>query len=432
MKTKTQTRTGCISRGTLTGAVIALGAAISAAPLAQAAVWNVDFNHTNNLTQSGYDGFPGGVQNNTTVLVDGVDFTVFAPGNVDTRDRGAVGGGAHPQSDLLRDFLFRDGGFVVELGSVANPLPAGDYLLTGYHHDHNAGTQVPSAQYVVTDALATGDIRALARTNSSFDAPSGDPRTQVIQVRSDGSSPVVVDMQQSGLRGINAFDLESIAAPDTLKVDFGAIDHNRQQDFLAFDAVDKSATSIQRTQNYIASFGVNDAVQVQLSLDGAVGDMRAIDRGTPHNHPLGDLAASWIGPDDQDLALTLLGLEAGTYNMLSYHHDTSQTGTFDVLVDGGLLLSDLQVSTGNLGPGDSLTTAAFSFLADGINPVEITYDLTGSRFMVVNGFELSREQDTSTPPTAAAVPEPATALLGLAGLTALAALRRRRGMPESA
>ena len=270
--------------------------------------------------------------------------------------------------------------------------------------------------------MAAADTRAMQRNSTTFNTSTGIIRTQVVQIQADGTNPVVVDMQQSGLRGINAFDLEALPPPITLRVDFGAPNHNRQDGFLAFDATDNSGSSQERTQNYIAGFGQGNTMRAELSMNVADSAKRAIHRGTPHNHALGDLAASWIGPDEGNLVLTLHDLLAGTYDMLSYHHDTTQTGTFDVLVDGVLTLSGLTVSTGNLSPGDPITTAAFSFTADGLNPVEITYQLTGSRFMIMNGFEL-----TGPPPAEAVIPEPSTALLGLVGVAFLLRRRQRRG-----
>ena len=383
-----------------------LGAGLMMPQAATGAILNVDFDHSNEITQNNYDGFFAGNQDDETQVIDNIAVRLHAPGNFDTRDRGAIGGGAHPVSDLARDFVFRSGGFNLQLGDATNPLPAGNYLLTGYHHD-TAGS-VDSGPYVVSDAIATAEARALARSSTEFDAAEGDIRTQVVQLRSDGTS-VTIDMQASGLRGMSAFDLEEIAPADEVNVDFGESGQQRQDDFLVFDASDNDAASIERGQNYIASFGDDNVVHVEIG-----GADRAISRGVSHDHALGDLADSWFGNQGGNTTLTLTGLEAGTYQMTTYHHDAEgQQGTFNVLVDGDEVLADITNTTGTLSPGDSIATADFSFTADGTNPVVLTYEMTDS-WTIVNGMTL--------------IPEPASlALLGAGGLVLLSRRNRQRG-----
>ena len=125
---------------------------------------SVDFNDAGapTETQHGFSAFVVGIASNRTETINGVDVRLFADANFDDKDRGAVGSAPHPQSDLLRDFVFRSGGIKLQLGSVANPLPAGVYTFVGYHHDTSGGA-VDSGPYAVTDAAATAEIRALAR-----------------------------------------------------------------------------------------------------------------------------------------------------------------------------------------------------------------------------------------------------------------------------
>ncbi|MCC5848270.1 MAG: PEP-CTERM sorting domain-containing protein [Verrucomicrobia bacterium] len=375
---------------------------------------NVDFDHSNNLTQSGYFNYFAGNQADTTQIVNGVGVRLYAPGNFDTRDRGTPGNFAgHPQSDLLRDFVFRNGGFNFQLGTASNPLPAGNYILRGYHHD-TAGTPVSSGSYRVSDAVATEDLRAMPRSSSTFNTSTGTPMTQVVQIQSDGINPVLVNMQEtSGNRALSGFDLLAVT-PNELRVDFGAAAQRRQQDYFAFDALDNNASSIGRTQNYLAAFGANnDAVQVTIG-----GANRAINRGNSTDHVLGDLVDSWVGTDGENTTLTLSGLNAGSYQMTTFHHEHRDSagfisGTFDILVDGVLKESGVSISTGILASGDPISSATFSFLADGTNDVVVTLDQQ-SGWTMVNGMVL--------------IPEPSTLMLvGLFGIAGLLHVRRKRG-----
>jgi len=171
-----------------------------------------------------------------------------------------------------------------------------------------------------------------------------------------------------------------------------------------------------------------------------------------------DLLTDWLGTDSRTggggtgdfdgttgtptyLTLTLGGLVAGNYRMISFHHDTENMNTFfdiDVSVDGGTSFTNvvsgarMTASTGlgtpavtpTTGP-DALSlssTQTYSFSANGADEVVVRYTpLSNSvvangggvhqTFFGINGFAL--------------IPEPSSTLMLLGGLVGL--LYRRRG-----
>ena len=387
------------------GAVAAAVMMVLAVLSARADVLNVDFNDTGNqtATQSGYDAFVVGTTSDKTVAINGIDIRLFAAGNFDDRDRGAVGTAPHPQSDLLRDFAFRNGGVQLQIGSVANPLPAGVYTFVGYHHDTSGGT-VDSGPYVVSDAAATSETRSFARGSTSFDTDTGTPTTQRVQFRSDGSTPVTINMSVSGYKGICGFDL-ILETPSTLKVDAGGESAVGEPTFFVFDATDQSATSVQRTQHYFATFGSPNS-EVEWQIGTAT---RSIARGKSPYTTLPGVADDWIGLTD--FTITLTGLQSGTYDATTYHHEPNgSSGTYDILVDGVTKVTGHSHSTGT---GVSPSSATFSFDADGINPVVITIDKTAGSFALINGLTLAKQADITAPTVESYDPTPPDGVTGV-------------------
>lgn len=181
-----------------------------------------------------------------------------------------------------------------------------------------------------------------------------------------------------------------------------------------------------------------DGTPVMVSLTNvdqtgaSVGGIDWRDRGDSANddQDLVDLGEDFVKNNAGVIRMTLEGLPAGEYLATSFHEDPNfdQSDMIEVLVDSdgmGFVNTGALGMDQNIGGLDNLTTdimlsgaANFSFTAmDGV-PVILIFDgrLSGDNETPFNGLRLQQVQG---------VPEPATALLGLLGLGALAARRRR-------
>lgn len=214
---------------------------------------------------------------------------------------------------------------------------------------------------------------------------------------------------------------------DYLKLDVGPNGQDVEAGFVGLTAPVPNAnvnnTTYGPTAGYTSLFG-GDALSVQLSSV----DWR--DRGNGPDVALGDIGEDFVKNNGGIVTLTLSGLRAGTYEATSWHYDSgfTQSDQIEIAVSGGgvldqsILVGDAGVGAGGTG---AITTARvdssrslFSFVANGIDPVVLTFDgsPSGDNETPLNGLQLQFDQ---------AVPEPATATLGLMALVGLARRRRR-------
>jgi len=175
--------------------------------------------------------------------------------------------------------------------------------------------------------------------------------------------------------------------------------------------------------------------------DTSGGDQGRIDwrdRGdSSSTEALVQLGEDFIKNSGGVIQLKLDELPEGEYEVTSFHVDSdfSQSDEIDVFVDVGdgngfvdaLAAGEEGTAGADLGGVNNLTndamlnsSAEFSFVADGVNPVLIVFDGTasGDNETPLNGFHM-----VFTPP---AVPEPSTFILGAFALLGMCALRRRR------
>ena len=214
-----------------------------------------------------------------------------------------------------------------------------------------------------------------------------------------------------------------------LQVDFGAnMPQDVQAGFYEFSAgaTGNNSPNINGpvTNAYASPLSAGGTVTVIADSENTANTLDFRDRGDVTTGAVGDLIEDHIKNQQGGVRLTLQGLEAGQYEMTSWHHDGgggAAGNLIDVIVDdalgsGRLLVDDLTV-TGGLTP-TSVASATFLFWADGANDVVILFDDANAagntdRETPVNGFILVQ------------IPEPMTpAMLGF-GLLAVRLLRRR-------
>lgn len=192
-------------------------------PSMTAATLSIDFNDNDDGPGNIQTGFSACTMTGTTVpsvLGAGGNVTVSFPvtDSFYDRDRGALTGGSGlPQSDLLRDFVFRSGTeLVLELGT----LNAGTYSFTGFFHDNDV-QQVAGKLSIDRDGWNSG-VLGVEEVVSSFVYSTGTAPATVgtasFTFVADGSNPVAVVVQSSAggsVYVINGFTLTSVPEPSS-------------------------------------------------------------------------------------------------------------------------------------------------------------------------------------------------------------------------
>jgi len=97
--------------------------------------------------------------------------------------------------------------------------------------------------------------------------------------------------------------------------------------------------------------------------------------------------------NEGEVALVFLNLEAGDYEILTYHCNMMHPGpgpksTFDIEIEGEVIVDDAEV-VGNYISNPEEAAVYFEFSSDGIYNVEIWFDYYGlAEEFWLNGFEL--------------------------------------------
>ncbi|QNN22487.1 PEP-CTERM sorting domain-containing protein [Planctomycetales bacterium ZRK34] len=221
------------------------------------------------------------------------------------------------------------------------------------------------------------------------------------------------------------------ALAKTLFVDIGTTGQNVLGGYRAFTDAAANGDPTE-TNTYTSSIGTVDVTLSAPNVGGPITNLGFRNRGTltgafaDASDLLGDEAKANGLTDtaDNSLFLTLSGLDAGVYEITTFHHDQAvANGIIDILLSDALgsdqLVVDDLIQTGGSAP-TSIATATFNFTANGIDDIIIelleVQAINDHAEAVLNGFQLTFVH---------AIPEPASAsLLGFAGV--LAALRRSR------
>jgi len=331
------------------------------------------------------------------------------------RDRGDV---THALGDLAEDFVFNNGGERLDL--TLGSLKPGRYFMTAYLHDR-LGAFPGTADVRVSDVLGAERLAVGGVASTSGSSPA-DVASATFSFTSNGVDPVVIHFDE-GTAEIVTLNGFSTTADGALRVDFASstqdssTGHDVQNGFLAF-ARSASTTSGTQSETFASVLGTSGTVTAKVS--AADGSLAWRDRGDLLGGELGDVGEDFVF-DTNYIDLVLEGLKADWYLMTSYHHDMLHVASdLDIFVSdarGDDLLVVQGLTQTVAGTGDP-ALASFKFLADGVNPVTIRFDNTGT------GSTIARLNGFSVTPT---VPEPATlSLLALGGLAAWVRKRKQR------
>lgn len=377
----------------------------------------VDFDNAGGgPTQLGYAGLTtaGGTIASASGVSGTVTLSLSSDGAVDSRDRGAMNA-AQPLADLGRDFVFGNRGQGANFLDVTiEDLAPGSYTFTTFHHDNNGS----SAFDIDVDVNTGGGFADASTVSRSFGTnPAAGVASESFNVDATGGDVTLRLVASTNGHLINGLTIVPTEV-QALSVDIGANGHDIQQGFVSFER-GTAAGADDESESFFTPFGVNDVVTATLTNANVFRDRRT--SGNPVAGPLGDLAESFFAHQDE-LILTLSDLEAGNYEITTFHHD-SQTdhGGFRIeLLDANGLVSDLGLEVdASFGTNPSeIGTAMFKFAADGANDVIIRFfeGPNSPNSIVLNGFTLN-----TVPP----VPEPTTAVLSLLGVAGLVRRRRR-------
>jgi len=329
-------------------------------------------------------------------------------GRLGWRDRGDV---THALGDLVEDFVFNLDG--TRLNLTLGSLKPGRYQMTTYMHDRDNGVRGP-VDVSVSDATQAERLVADNVVQTSGATPSSVASASFTFI-SDGIDPVVIHIDEqpgSNLVMINGFETNAM---ETLRVDFGLNGQDVQDSFFDFSLPGNTGAV---TETVASAMGAGGTVDVTVNPVSGVLEYR--NRGNMVNSELGDMAEDFVFSRSQ-FELSVDDLAAGTYMITTYHHDLGYGwAPIDVEISDALG-SNRIVATDFTQSRDDITDLArltIPFVADGINPVTLGFDVTtAGNIAMLSGFSLTTF-----------VPEPSTlalAALGFCGLLGCAVRRKK-------
>jgi hypothetical protein len=255
------------------------------------------------------------------------------------------------------------------------------YHFKSFHHD--VTTARGTLDIFVSDADASN--RQVA---NELQVTSG-PNERIVasttfSFRANGTSPVVINFKDGAVNNtvlLNGFALTRSPYHEAARADMGAAGQNLESKHTLWSSTE--------TRDFLQMDRFTGTI---TRADGTSG-VEWFDRGDVSG-TLGNLIEDGV-KSPSGLRLTLRGLEAGRFQIKTYHHDATVTqGTIDVFIDdvgrtNAQVANEVRVSKGTSSP--AITSATFELTADGTNDVRI-YLRQGAVAgqPLINGFELHK------------------------------------------
>jgi hypothetical protein len=340
----------------------------------------VDFGPAGHDVQERYVDWNNSSESKTFTELEGFTATIKradGTAGVNWRDRGDA---TIQIGNLVEDQVVSSAG----LRLTFTNLKAGTYQLKSWHHD--VTTSQRTIDIFVADA--DGSNRQVANelaTTQTAGQPG--PASNLLSLRSNGSNAVFIRFVKGASPGtevpLNGFRLTRHPVDPPARADLGTTGQQVQSRWVAW------TNSESRSFNDLRGFSTT-----VRRADGTSG-VQWFDRGDV-THSLGNLVEDGV-LQSAGLRLTLSGLKAGRYSIITYHHDATTTqGTIDISVTDAtrtnvLVRDEVRVSRGTSNP--TITTASFEFTATGSSNVLIFFRRGGGGGNpLINGFDLSKRQ----------------------------------------
>lgn len=237
----------------------------------------------------------------------------------------------HPLYNLLVDSVGNNGAFSLKL----HDLKAGIYSITTYHND--AGLRRNPIAIKIRDAdnqLSCYNWREIPVVYQSKAANASDPLTKAqFAFKADGTETYGIEIRFENIGGpadvdgpvLNAFELNLLES-DTkwIKIDLGPEDQDVANGYLALTGPYKEPKIFDTNSCVTApsSYGTSGNIDICLTNAGFEQSTLAMDPNDPFEDLLDDYAqGGHILNFWGSMYITLDGLKAGTYQILTYHNE---------------------------------------------------------------------------------------------------------------
>ncbi|UCG59272.1 MAG: lamin tail domain-containing protein [Phycisphaerales bacterium] len=240
-----------------------------------------------------------------------------------------------------------------------------------------------------------------------------------------------------GLMSLSLFvPAENAAGGDSaaLRIDFTQTGDPVEAGYEGYFADHEQAATF-TSQSYSA-FGTRITLTPSWAAGATPQCMQMIDRSSSGRNGYtgahADLLNDWIGTDNRQpgdpMTLTIQGLPAGTFNWISYHHDTDdQTGSFNATVHDALGSTKIrgidishseQGAVGRVDGFENVTKLATTIASNGTSDITVVFDLTSGTnpvsvaLFVMNGLVLAVNDPCYNSPPAVQGPDTLSVFIG--------------------